>query len=79
MACSNRHSHVSAWPAFDRERCPKCGKAFVRKTQEAKRGRGRPRLPDIEEINKRREATGSENEVTLSAKDHFKRLQAAAR
>lgn len=30
-ACKNCQNHISAFPAFDREPCPVCGKSFVRK------------------------------------------------
>ena len=32
--CPNRHNHVSAWPAYDRELCPVCHKTYVLKKKE---------------------------------------------
>lgn len=29
--CCNRKAHISAFPAFDRERCPYCKVAYIRK------------------------------------------------
>jgi len=31
--CPNKHNHVSAWPAFDREKCPYCQQVYVRKVK----------------------------------------------
>ncbi len=31
MYCPNHTSHVSAFPAADREPCPGCGKRYVKK------------------------------------------------
>ena len=40
--CPKRNSHVSAWPAYDRELCPYCQKVYIRD----------PRYEHLEEANK---------------------------
>ncbi len=31
MICPNKSNHVSAWPAYDRIRCPYCNRVYVLK------------------------------------------------
>ncbi len=33
LKCPNKKNHVSAFPAFDRIKCPVCGKTFVIKEE----------------------------------------------
>jgi len=30
--CPNKHNHVSAFPAFDRIKCPYCNKVYIQAT-----------------------------------------------
>lgn len=34
--CPRKDLHVSAWPAYDREKCPWCGQVYIQKIERRK-------------------------------------------
>lgn len=36
LNCPLKYLHVSAWPAFDRQKCPACGKVYIKKLERDK-------------------------------------------